>query len=46
MADPSPDGQRQVTRRVFARRVGGAVLGASLLSLLDDVALARPAVAG
>jgi hypothetical protein len=46
MADPSPEGQRPVTRRVFTRRVGGAVLGASLLSLLDDVALARPAVAG
>src|SRR3954454_11919578 len=46
MADPSPEGQRPVTRRVFTRRGGGAVLGASLLSLLDGVALARPAVAG
>src|SRR3954453_8969329 len=46
MADPSPEGQRPVTRRVFTRRVGGAVLGASLLSLLDDVAIDRLAVAG
>ena len=33
------------SRRVFARRVGGAVLGAPFLSLLDGVALARPPVA-
>jgi hypothetical protein len=33
------------TRRVFARRVGGAVLGAPFLSLLDGIALARPPVA-
>jgi hypothetical protein len=33
------------TRRVFARRVGAAVLGAPFLSLLDGVALARPPVA-
>ena len=39
------DGQQRFTRRVFARRVGGAVLGAPFLSLLDGVALARPAVA-
>ncbi|HEX6787665.1 MAG TPA: hypothetical protein VF091_00375 [Gaiellaceae bacterium] len=32
------------TRRAFARRVGGAVLGAPFLSLLDGVALARPPV--
>lgn len=38
------DGQQRFTRRVFARRVGGAVLGAPFLSLLDGVALARPAV--
>jgi len=42
---PGADGQRPFTRRVFARRVGGAVLGAQFLSLLDGVALARPAVA-
>jgi hypothetical protein len=36
---------RPFTRRVFARRVGGAVLGAPLLSLLDGVAQARPPVA-
>ena len=47
MADdfPGSDGQRPVTRRVFARRVGGMVLGAPFLSLLDGVALARPPVA-
>ncbi len=39
------DGQQRFTRRVFARRVGGAVLGAPFLSLLDEVALARPPVA-
>src|SRR5690349_5180930 len=39
------DGQQRFTRGVFARRVGGAVLGAPFLSLLDGVALARPAVA-
>ena len=34
------------TRRVFARRVGGAVVGAApFLSLLDEIALARPPVA-
>ena len=32
------------SRRVFARRVGGAMLGAPFLSLLDGVALARPPV--
>src|SRR5580765_6403545 len=39
------DGQQRFTRRVFARRVGGAVLAAPFLSLLDGIALARPAVA-
>jgi len=39
-ASPGSDGQQPLTRRVFARRAGGAVLGASLLSLLDGVALA------
>ena len=39
------DGHQPFTRRVFARRVGGAVLGAPFLSLLDGVALARPPVA-
>ena len=43
-ASPGSDGQWPLTRRVFARRVGGAVLGASLLPLVDGVALARPAV--
>ena len=42
---PAPTGMRPFTRRVFARRVGGAVLGAPFLSLLDGVALARPPVA-
>jgi hypothetical protein len=42
---PGSDGQRRFTRRVFARRAGGVVLGAPFLSLLDGVALARPAVA-
>jgi hypothetical protein len=47
MAEASPGSgrQRAFTRRVFARRVGGAVLSAPLLSLLDGIALARPAVA-
>jgi hypothetical protein len=47
MADvfPGSDGWRPFTRRVFARRVGGAVLGAPFLSLLDGIALARPPVA-
>ena len=47
MAEVSPgsDGHRPFTRRVFARRAGGVVLGAPFLSLLDGVALARPAVA-
>src|SRR3954453_18673668 len=44
-ASPGSDRQRAFTRRVFARRVGGAVLSAPLLSLLDGIALARPAVA-
>jgi hypothetical protein len=39
------DEQQRFSRAVFARRVGGAVLGAPFLSLLDGVALARPAVA-
>src|ERR1051326_8815694 len=39
------DGEQRFTRRVFARRVGGAVLAAPFLSLLDEVAYARPAVA-
>jgi hypothetical protein len=39
------DGQQRFTRRVFARRVGGAMLAAPFLSLLDEVALARPPVA-
>ena len=42
---PGSDGHRPFTRRVFARRVGGAVLGAEFLSLLDGIALARPPVA-
>ena len=41
---PRSDGDRSFTRRVFARRVGGAVLAAPFLSLLDGVALARPPV--
>lgn len=40
-----PGGQPRFTRGAFARRAGGAVLGAPLLSLLDGIALARPAVA-
>src|SRR5262245_26877390 len=39
------DGQQRFTRRLFARRVGGAVLGAPFLSLLDGITLARPRVA-
>ena len=39
------DGQQRFTRRVFARRVGGAVLSAPFLSLLDGITLARPTVA-
>jgi hypothetical protein len=39
------DGPESFTRRAFARRLGGAVLGAQFLSLLDGIALARPAVA-
>jgi len=39
------DGHQRFTRRVFARRVGGAVLGAPFLSLLDEITLARPPVA-
>ena len=42
---PGSDGHQPFTRRVFARRVGGAVLGAPFLSLLDGIALARPPVA-
>jgi hypothetical protein len=42
---PGSDGHPPFTRRVFARRVGAAVLGAPFLSLLDGVALARPPVA-
>jgi hypothetical protein len=42
---PGPDGHRPFTRRAFARRVGGAALAAPFLSLLDEVALARPPVA-
>ena len=42
---PGPDGHRSFTRRVFARRMGGALLGTPLLGLLDGVALARPLVA-
>jgi hypothetical protein len=47
MAEVSPgsDGHQPFTRRVFARRVGGAVLGAPFLSLLDGITLARPPVA-
>ena len=44
-ASTGSEGQRPFTRRVFARRVGGAVLAAPFLSLLDGVALARPPVA-
>lgn len=33
------------TRRVFARRAGGVVLGTQFLSLLDGIALARPPAA-
>jgi hypothetical protein len=43
---PSSNGRQPLTRRVFARRLGGAVLAASFLPLLDGVALARPAVSG
>src|SRR6478735_1138698 len=43
---PASDGRQPLTRRVFARRVGGAVLAAPFLPLLDGVALARPAVVG
>src|SRR6476646_411653 len=39
------DGQRRFTRRVFARRVGGAMLGAPFVSLIDGIAVARPQVA-
>ena len=39
------EGHESFTRRVFARRVGGAVLGAPFVSLLDGIKLARPAVA-
>jgi hypothetical protein len=39
------DGHEPFTRRAFARRAGGAVLGAPFLSLLDGIALARPSVA-
>src|SRR3954451_3933930 len=43
---PGLNGRQPLTRRVFARRVGGAVLAAPFLPLLDGVALARPAVSG
>ena len=42
---PDSGGHEPFTRRVFARRMGGAVLGAPFLSLLDGIELARPAVA-
>jgi len=47
MAEMSPgsDEQRRFTRRVFARRAGGAVLGAPFLSLIDGITVARPQVA-
>ncbi|HZS24212.1 MAG TPA: hypothetical protein VFA30_04420 [Gaiellaceae bacterium] len=35
------DGDEPFTRRVFARRMGGAVVGARFLSLLDGIAIAR-----
>ena len=37
--------QQPFTRRVFARRVGGAVLGTPFLSLLDGIEVARPPAA-
>jgi hypothetical protein len=40
---PGFDGHEPFTRRVFARRVGGAVLGAPFLSLLDGIELPRAA---
>ena len=43
---PASNGRQPLTRRVFARRVGSAVLAAPFLPLLDGVALARPAVSG
>ena len=42
---PGSDGRQPFTRRVFARRVGGAMLARPFLSLLDGIALARPPVA-
>ena len=39
------EGRERFTRRVFARRVGGAVLGAPYLSLIDGITLPRPQVA-
>src|SRR3954469_20486326 len=44
-ASPGSDRHGAFTRRVFARRVGGAGLSAPLLSLLAGIPLARPAVA-
>src|SRR5258705_9302133 len=42
---PDFDGHESFTRRAFARRAGGAVLGALFLSLLDGITLVRPRVA-
>jgi hypothetical protein len=42
---PGFDGHEPFTRGAFARRAGGAVLGAPFLSLLDGITLARPRVA-
>jgi hypothetical protein len=42
---PGPGGRERFTRRVFARRVGGAVLAAPYLSLIDGITLPRRQVA-
>jgi hypothetical protein len=42
---PGTDGPERFTRRTFARRVGGAVLGAPYLTHLDGITLARTQVA-
>jgi hypothetical protein len=42
---PGFGGDESFTRRAFARRAGGAVLGVPFLSLLDGITLARPRVA-
>jgi hypothetical protein len=42
---PGADEHERFTRRVFARRVGGVVLGAPYLSLIDGITLPRSLVA-